>query len=79
EAYLAAVTETARTGIGEDHEEYLAGVNAVAAAIRGLGDELVALVWIVGFSSRFTGETLRQAGAALRDETAAISHALGAR
>jgi DNA-binding IclR family transcriptional regulator len=79
EAYLAAVAETARTGIGEDHEEYLAGVNAVAAAIRGLGGELVALVWIVGFSSRFTGETLRQAGAALRAETSAISHSLGAR
>lgn len=78
EAYLAAVAETARTGLGEDHEEYLAGVNAVATAIRGLGGELVALVWIVGFSGRFTGETLRQAGEALRAETAAISRALGA-
>jgi IclR family acetate operon transcriptional repressor len=79
DAYLAAVEETARTGIGEDFEEYLAGVNAVAAGIHGLGGELIALVWIVGFSSRFTGDAFRQAGEALRDETMDISKSLGAR
>lgn len=31
--YLAAVEQTVRTGIGLDREEYLTGVNAVAAAI----------------------------------------------
>lgn len=78
DVYLAAIEDTARRGIGEDHEEYLAGVNAVAAGIVGLGGELLALVWIVGFSSRFTGDVFRQAGDALRDETRNISRALGA-
>lgn len=79
EVYLAAVEETLRTGTGEEHEEYLAGVNAVAAGIRGLGGELIALLWIAGFSTRFTGSLLQHAAAALRDEAGSISRALGTR
>ena len=78
EAFLAAVEQTARTGLGEDHEEYLAGINAVAAGIRGLGGELIALIWIVGFSTRFAGDQLKRAGEALLNETRAISAAVGA-
>lgn len=77
-AYLAAIEETARTGIGEECEEYLAGINAVAAPIVGLGGELTAVMWIVGFSSRFNGATMQRAGAALREEVRSISAALGA-
>jgi len=77
-AYLAAVEETARTGIGVDHEEYLTGVNAVAAAIHGLDGQIIALVWIVGFSAYFTEEAMVRAGEALRAETREISRALGA-
>ncbi len=78
DAYLAAVEETARTGVGVDHEEYLTGVNAVAAAIHGLDGQPVALVWIVGFSAYFTDEAMARAGEALRTETREISRALGA-
>jgi DNA-binding IclR family transcriptional regulator len=78
DAYLAAVEEAARTGIGVDQEEYLAGVNAVAAGIHGLGGELIALLWIVGFGSRLNGDALRRAGELLRDEAQAISRQLGA-
>ena len=78
DAYLAAVEETAQTGVGVDHEEYLTGVNAVAAAIHGLDSQLIALVWIVGFSAYFTDEAMARAGEALRAETRAISRALGA-
>jgi DNA-binding IclR family transcriptional regulator len=78
EAYLVAVDEAARTGIGVDHEEYLTGVNAVAAPIYGPGDGLVALLWTVGFSGRFSGEALQRAVEELRAEAAAISRALGA-
>lgn len=77
DAYLAAVRETSRTGIGEDHEEYLVGVNAVAAPITGPDGELVALLWVVGFSARFSGGALRSAGDALRDEARHIARALG--
>jgi DNA-binding IclR family transcriptional regulator len=78
DTYLAAVEETARTGIGVDQEEYLAGVSAVAAGIYGLGGELIALLWIVGFSSRLSGDALRRAGELLREEAQTISRELGA-
>ncbi|HEY8323868.1 MAG TPA: IclR family transcriptional regulator C-terminal domain-containing protein, partial [Ktedonobacterales bacterium] len=77
-AYLAAVEQTARTGVGIDREEYLTGVNAVAAAIHGMDQQLIALVWIVGFSAFFNDEALPRAAEALRAETAEVSRALGA-
>lgn len=76
-AYLAAVAETERTGIGMDREQYLIGVNAAAAAIRGAGDALLAVLWAVGFSARFGEKTLERAGEEVRAEAAAISRALG--
>ena len=56
--------------------EYLTGVNAVAATY-GLDRQLIALVWIVGFSAYFTEDALTRASEALRAETRAISKALG--
>jgi DNA-binding IclR family transcriptional regulator len=76
--YLAAVQETERTGIGIDHDEYLVGVSAVAAGITGLDGELLALIWIAGFSATFTDDAFQRAGEALLEETRAISRALGA-
>jgi DNA-binding IclR family transcriptional regulator len=76
--YLTAVEETAHTGIGVDCEEYLAGVNAVAAPVYGFDQQLLALVWIVGFSAYFNDETLGRAGESLRAETELISRSLGA-
>ena len=77
--FLARVEEAARTGLSFDHEEYLVGVNAVAAPIYGMGGTLVALLWIVGFSSRFKDEALERAGQQLRTEAMEVSHSLGAR
>lgn len=77
-AFLAAVEQTARTGVGIDREEYLTGVNAVAAAIYGMDQQLIALVWIVGFSAFFNDEAVSRAADALRAETADVSRALGA-
>ncbi len=76
--FLASVEEAARTGIGIDHEEYLVGVNAVAAPIYGLNQTLISLIWIVGFSSRFHDEAMQRAAQQLRSEAEAISKALGA-
>jgi len=75
--FLAVVEEAACTGIGEDHEEYLAGVNAVAVAINGPGESLTALLWVVGFASRFDDAAMRRAGRQLRVEARQISQALG--
>lgn len=79
EAFLAAVEEAEHTGIGEEHEEYLTGVNAVAVGIHGINGEVIALLWIAGFSNRFAGDILRDSGEALRAEAQAISQALGGR
>jgi IclR family KDG regulon transcriptional repressor len=76
--FLASVEETAREGVGFDHEEYLVGVNAVAAPIYGVGDTLSGLLWIVGFASRFGGDALENAARQLREEAAGVSRSLGA-
>lgn len=76
---LVAAEETARTGIGYDYEEYLAGVNAVAVPVSRPDNALVALLWIVGFASRFGAEAMRGAGRQLHAEAQAISQSLKAR
>jgi DNA-binding IclR family transcriptional regulator len=73
EQFLLRVEEASRTGVGFDHEEYLDGVNAVAAPIYGIGGTLVALLWIVGFASRWSDDGLQRAAEQLRAETMAIS------
>jgi DNA-binding IclR family transcriptional regulator len=77
--FLARVEEVMRTGISIDHEEYLDGVKAVSAPIYGTGGTLVALLWIVGFASRFKDEILDRTAERLRAEAEAVSRALGAR
>jgi DNA-binding IclR family transcriptional regulator len=77
--FLARVEEAMSTGISIDREEYLDGVNAVSAPIYGAGGTLVALLWIVGFSSHFTDEVLERAAEQLRAEARSISQSLGAR
>jgi DNA-binding IclR family transcriptional regulator len=77
--FLAAIEETARTGIGEDYEEYLTGVNAMAVPIFGSGGMLAALLWVAGFAAHFGKEQMQRARQQLRAEAETISRALGAR
>lgn len=77
-AFLEAAEEAARVGYGIEREEYLEGVNAVAAPIFGPGGDLLALIWAIGFSARFRGERLIAAGERLRAEAAKLSQTLGA-
>ena len=77
--FLARVEEAARSGVSVDHEEYLDGVNAVSTPIFGAGGVLVALLWIVGFASRFKDEDLERAAGQLRAEAMAVSQSLGAK
>lgn len=77
-AWLAAVEQTKRTGIGIERGEYLEGVNAVAAPVYGPGRDLVALLWVVGFASHLNDEALANAARLLQNEAANISRALGA-
>ncbi len=77
--FLARAEEVARIGLAIDQEEYLDGVNAVAAPLYGSGDLVVALLWVVGFASRLRNETLERACEQLRASAIAISQALGAK
>ncbi len=77
--FLAHVEEVARAGICIDSGEYLDGVNAVSTPIYGAGGVLVALLWVVGFASRFKDEILERAAGQLREEAMAISQSLGAK
>jgi DNA-binding IclR family transcriptional regulator len=76
--FLARVDDTLRTGIGFDYEEYLDGVNAIAAPIFATSHTLVGLLWIFGFASRLRDEAIERATQQLRVEAQAISQALGA-
>lgn len=75
--YLQAVEETAATGFCIDHEEYLAGVNAVAVPITGPGKSLVALLCTLGFALHFDRAELERAGQHLKAEADLISRSLG--
>jgi DNA-binding IclR family transcriptional regulator len=73
--YLERVEEVSRTGIGFDYEEYLDGVNAVCVPIYGPGRVLAALLWIVGFASRWKDAALQLTAQQLQTEAAAIAQA----
>jgi DNA-binding IclR family transcriptional regulator len=75
--YLARVGEVAGAGVSFDHGEYLDGVNAVAAPIYSFDGALVALLWVFGFASRWSGEALDQAAQQVRAEAVSISTFLG--
>ncbi|HEY0754811.1 MAG TPA: IclR family transcriptional regulator [Ktedonobacteraceae bacterium] len=74
---LQAIEQTALSGLGIDRGEYLEGVNAVAAPLYGPTHGLLALLWIVGFTSRLNEPALERAADLLRLEAAAISQSLG--
>jgi len=57
ERFLEQVSKARELGYATDEEEYLRGVRAVAAPIHR-GDEMVAAIWVAGFSSRLTDERL---------------------
>jgi DNA-binding IclR family transcriptional regulator len=77
EQFLAAVEETARTGIAIGHEEYLTGVNAVAVLVTGSVGSSVTLLGVFGFVSQFDDEAMQRAGQQLQAEAEAISRSLG--
>ncbi len=77
--FLARIEEVVLAGISIDREEYLDGVNAVAAPVYSAGGTLLAFLWIVGFTTRFKDEVLDRAAQHLLIEAETISKALGAR
>jgi DNA-binding IclR family transcriptional regulator len=47
--YMVEVSKARSSGYGMDDEEYIDGVRAVAAVIKGSGQQMSA-VWVVGFT-----------------------------
>lgn len=77
-AYRAALRLVARQGYAVDDEEYLDGVRAVSAPVRGASGAVVAALTVVGFSTRLTPERLAVASEAVVAGAAAVSARLGA-
>ncbi|HCI78524.1 MAG TPA: hypothetical protein DHW02_02400 [Ktedonobacter sp.] len=75
--FMERAEEAVRTGISFDYGEYLEGVNAIGTPIYGSGSTLVALLWIVGFASRWDKEAIERVAPQLRTEAIAISAKLG--
>lgn len=75
--FVKRVEEAVQAGVGFDYGEYLEGVNAIASPIFGFGNTLVAMLWIVGFASRWNKDAIERAVLQLRTEAVAVSSALG--
>jgi IclR family KDG regulon transcriptional repressor len=57
ETYLQEIREVRKQGFATDYEEYLQGVKAVAALIK-TEDPILAAIWVVGFSSSLSDESM---------------------
>lgn len=72
EEFMVHVEEARHRGYATDDEEYLRGVRAVAAPLKCSG-ELIAAMWVVGFSSRLSLQSLEEVGRELLRTTKLLS------
>lgn len=72
-AMLRAVRQARGDGYATAFEETIAGVNTLAAAIRGVGNRVVATISVTGPSIRFTEEAME----AIRPEVMRAAGAIG--
>ena len=77
-AYRAELRAVRQQGYALDDEEFLDGVRAVSAPVRGADGVVVAALTVVGFSTRLAPERLRPTIAAVVDAAAEVSLRLGA-
>jgi IclR family transcriptional regulator, KDG regulon repressor len=75
--YEDALEETLARGAAIDVDEYVDGVRAAAAAVTGPQRQLVAVLWVAGFSRHIDGQRLDAIAAAVIREAAEISARLG--
>ncbi len=73
EAYEAAVDSVKSSGSAVDVDEYVDGVRAAAAGITGPQSQLVAIVWVAGFSRHIDAKRLDEIAAAVTREAGDIS------
>jgi len=77
DAYEAAIAQTIAHGVAIDVDEYVDGVRAAAAPVTGPGRQLVAVLWVAGFSRHIDARRLDEIAAAVVHEAAEISARLG--
>jgi IclR family KDG regulon transcriptional repressor len=58
--YTTMLAEVRRQGYAVDNEEYLPGVRAVAAPVWDWSSEIIATLYVVGFTSHLTDERLAE-------------------
>jgi DNA-binding IclR family transcriptional regulator len=76
--YKEAIDATKAEGAATDIDEYVDGMRAAAAPIRSQGGQLVAVLWVAGFSRHVDRERLATIAKEVAKEAAQISRLLGA-
>ena len=76
--FMEAVKTAASDGAATDIDEYVDGMRAAAAPIFGPDHELVAVIWVAGFSRHVDRERLADMAKEVAVEAADISRLLGA-
>jgi DNA-binding IclR family transcriptional regulator len=76
-AYRAMLEQVQHQGYALDDEEYLDGVRAASAPIRGTAPGALAALTVVGFSTRIGADRLADQAAAVADAAHQISWRLG--
>jgi DNA-binding IclR family transcriptional regulator len=73
EAYEKAVEQTQARGVAVDLDEYVDGVRAAAAPVLGPQNQLVAVLWVAGFSRHIDERRLESIAQAVVREAGEIS------
>src|SRR5271165_299434 len=76
--YMEAVKAAADDGAATDIDEYVDGMRAAAAPVFGPDHELIAVLWVAGFSRHVDRERLAEMANEVAKEAADISRLLGA-
>ncbi len=76
--YLAELRQVRQQGYATEFEEYIQGVNGISVPVFDPNTRLlVAVLWVVGFSSSFSAEKMSMAAAAAMEAAREISLLLG--
>lgn len=76
--YMEAVKAAVNDGAATDIDEYVDGMRAAAAPIFGPDRQLLAVIWVAGFSRHVDRERLAEMAKEIAKEAADISRLLGA-
>jgi len=77
EKYLEELQNVRRLGYATDFDEYIRGVNAICVPLPNSGRYPDTALWMVGFSSSFTGENVSEAIKAMLQTANQIGKMLG--